>query len=341
MNLESRKRQTNNLKSVTPCKVTILGFDQAYGSTITGALDLLALAGVSWERLNNKVAQPKFQVEIASYRQSPIQCINKVVLHPHVAIESVETTDLLLIPTIGGKIEEVLTNNRMLLHYIRAFAEKGTDIASNCSGAFLLAEAGVLNGKKATTHWGYADLFAQRYPNVKLNSDAMITQSDNIFCAGGGMAWFDLTLMLIERYCGYDVATHTAKAHVLDRARVSQSAYANLSSKKYHQDQKINEIQQWLEDNFSTSINLQSLASNFNLTFRTFSRRFKQAAGVSPLQYLQQLRIEKAKMLLESSQLSLAQIVNNVGYDDNSSFAKLFKRNTALSPNQYRKKFRG
>lgn len=320
-------------------KVTILGFNQAYASTITGALDLFALAGVSWERFNGKAVSPMFEVEIASYKKRPIKCINQVEILANISIEDLQTTDLLLIPTIGGQIEQVLSENRPLLHFIKSFADKGSDIASNCSGAFFLAEAGVLNGKKATTHWGYADLFKQKYPKIMLTPESMITHTDNIFCSGGGMAWFDLTLMLIERYCGYDIASHTAKAHVLDMARSSQSAYANLGSKKYHQDQDIEQIQKWIERHYSASFQLNELATRFNLTLRTLSRRFKDATGITPLQYQQQLRIEAAKKQLETTQQSLDRIVTNVGYEDNTSFTRLFKRNTGLSPNQYRKKF--
>lgn len=320
-------------------KVTILGFNQAYASAITGALDLFALAGITWQRMQGMAPEQSFEVRLASINQQDIQCINQLTLKSQVAIEDVHGTDLLIIPTIGGKLEAVLEANRNLLPIIRKFYQNGTDIASNCSGAFFLAEAGILNGKTATTHWGYAELFSLRYPEVKLQPDKLITQSGCIYCSGGGMAWFDLALLLIERYCGYDVATQTAKAHVLDIARGNQAAYAQLRSKKYHQDIEIKHIQEWLESNYSQSITLEALASLVNLSTRTFLRRFKKATGQTPVNYLQSLRVEAAKKLLETQSLSLETLTNSVGYEDLSSFTRLFKGLTGLSPSQYRKKF--
>jgi transcriptional regulator GlxA family with amidase domain len=154
------------------------------------------------------------------------------------------------------------------------------------------------------------------------------------------MAWFDLALLLIERYCGHDVATTTAKAHVIDLARGAQAAYANIRTKKYHQDPDILFIQDWLDAHFSQRITVNLLPELVNLTPRTFNRRFKKATEQNPLEYLQALRIEAAKKHLETSPDSIERIVNQVGYDDLSSFTRLFNRHTGLSPSQYAKKFK-
>jgi transcriptional regulator GlxA family with amidase domain len=321
-------------------KVTILGFDQAYASAITGALDLFALAGVTWQRMQGFPPTPYFEVQIATINRQPVRCINQLELLSHVAIEAVKQTDLLLIPTIGGVLHNVIDNNRALLPYIRYHYEKGADIASNCSGAFLLAEAGILDGKQATTHWGYAEQFTKRYPKVKLSPEKMITSDLNIYCSGGGMAWFDLALLLIERYCGHDVATTTAKAHVIDLARGGQAAYASIRSKKYHQDPEILAVQEWLEAHYAQPIQITQISALVNLSPRTLNRRFKLATEQNPLEYLQGIRIEAAKKLLEKSSDSPQRIVNKVGYDDLSSFTRLFNKHTGLSPTQYAKKFK-
>jgi transcriptional regulator GlxA family with amidase domain len=321
-------------------KVTILGFDQAYASAITGALDLFALAGVTWQRMQGQQPSPFFEVQIASIKKRPVRCINQLVINSHIAIEDVSKTDLLLIPTIGGELSQVIKNNQGLLPHIQHHYANQSDIASNCSGAFLLAEAGILDGKEATTHWGYADLFKTRYPKVNLRAEKMITSDQNVYCAGGGMAWFDLALLLIERYCGHDVATTTAKAHVIDISRGDQVAYASIRAKKYHQDPDILSIQEWLEANFHLSIAVSDLPNLVNLTPRTFNRRFSKATEQNPLEYLQALRIEAAKKRLETTHDSIERIVNQVGYDDLSSFTRLFKKHTGLSPSQYAKKFK-
>jgi transcriptional regulator GlxA family with amidase domain len=154
------------------------------------------------------------------------------------------------------------------------------------------------------------------------------------------MAWFDLALLLIERYCGHDIATTTAKAHVIDLSRSEQSAYATLRTKKYHQDPEILHIQEWLETHFSENISVTEISTQVNLSPRTFIRRFKKATEQNPLEYLQTLRIEAAKKKLESSSDGIERIVSQVGYDDLSSFTRLFKKHTGLSPSQYSKKFK-
>lgn len=321
-------------------KVTILGFDQAYASAITGALDLFALAGVTWQRMQGQQPAPFFEVQIASIKKRPVQCINQLVINSHIAIEDVTDTDLLLIPTIGGELSKVLDNNRALLPHIQKHYENKSDVASNCSGAFLLAEAGILDNKEATTHWGYAELFQSRYPKVIVCAEKMITSTQNVYCSGGGMAWFDLALLLIEQYCGHDVAKTTAKAHVIDIARGEQVAYANIMTKKYHQDPDILKIQEWLENHYQDAISVSELPILVNLTSRTFNRRFSKATGLNPLEYLQTLRVEAAKSLLENTHDSIERIVIQVGYDDLSSFTRLFKKHTGLSPSQYAKKFK-
>lgn len=323
----------------TPYVVTILGFNHALSSAITGALDLFALAGVSWQRIHGNHTKPRFHVQLASFNGLPITCTNQLVVTPHVAIEDVTHTDILLIPTIGGDIQRVLEDNQHLLVYIKSLAKRGADIAGNCTGNFLLAEAGILDDVVATTHWGYAEQFHQAYPHIQLQVDKMITQTDNIFCAGGGVAWFDLAVLLIERYCGSQVATDTSKAHVMDIRRTNQNIYASSNRKKFHQDAAILAAQEYIENHFALSLDNQNIADIVNMTPRTFSRRFKQATGQSPGSYLQSIRLEHARKLLESRRDSLESIVQKVGYDDLSSFSRLFKRECGLSPSQYRLKF--
>jgi len=323
-----------------PFTVTVFGFNHALASAITGALDVFAFAGISWQRIHNLPTSQKFKVQLASAHGLPFHCSNQLTLTPNIAIEDVSHTDILLIPTIGGDIDTVLTENQSQLVHIKRLHKVGADIAANCTGTFLLAETGLLDEKVATTHWGYADKFTQRYHNVDLQPEKMVTEQNNIYCAGGGMAWIDLAILLIERYCGHQIASDTAKSHVLDFSRTNQTAYASSRQRRFHSDEDIMTVQSFIEEHLADTISVSALATTHNMTERTLTRRFKLACGTTPGQYLQSLRIEQARKLLETTAISLEKITNAVGYEDLSSFTRLFKKITGLSPSQYRAKFK-
>ncbi len=330
-----------HVQQAQPFKVVIVGFDEALSSSITGALDMFALAGVAWQRIHKQSIQPVFKTFLASQLGQPITCINQVQLLPHLALEDVDYADIVMLPTIGGDIQKVLEQTRGLLPHLIRLHKNGCDLVSNCTGAFLLANAGLLDNRTATTHWGYADQFQSQFPKVNLQTQQLITEDKGIFCAGGGMAWFDLVLRLIERYCDHQTAVDTAKAHVVDFARGQQAAYAPLQRRKFHHDQDILTLQDWLESHYSQPIGINDMAESINMSSRSLIRRFKRATHQTPQQYLQTLRIDHAKRLLISSDLSIIEVVQNVGYEDISSFTRLFKRITGFSPGHYRKSFRG
>jgi transcriptional regulator GlxA family with amidase domain len=320
-------------------RITILGFDYAVSIAIAGVMDLFSAAGVAWNTIQGIELDPFFQVEIATIDGQPVRCINQMEIQAHKSISDVKNTDLLLIPSIGGNIEKVLERNQILIPWLQELHQSGVHIASNCTGAFFLAEAGLLDGKVATTHWGYVDLFRKRYPKVTLKPEQLLTTTGNLFCSGGGVAWFDLSLYLIELYCGHEVAVECAKAYVIDMQRDSQAAYSTLKGKKYHQDVDILKVQEWMETNYQTSISINGLASQFGMSLRSLIRRFKNATAETPLGYLQAVRIEVAKKYLESGNTNIDDITYFVGYEDSSSFKKLFKKKTGLSPRGYRLKF--
>lgn len=319
--------------------VTIIGYDGALASAITGTADLFSMAGVVWQRIHGEPTEAKFDVQIASIDGGPITCANGIQLMTHLKIEDVKTSDVIIVPTMMGRLEDTLKQNAPWLGHLKKLSDEGCDIASNDTGAFLLAEAGILNGKKATTHWGFTDLFRARYPEVDLQANQLITADANVFCSGGGMAWLDLAIFLLERYYDHELAKQTAKAFVIDLGRHDQGAYSSIPGKKYHQDADVLNIQTWLEQNYEKSINLENLAEQFSLSSRSFKRRFKAATHETPLQYLQKLRIDAAKKQLESNRKPIDEIASIVGYMDQSAFSKLFKRETALTPGEYRSRF--
>ncbi len=326
--------------------VSVIGFDGALASAITGVIDLFRLAGVTWARIHGDDPTPYFRTRLLTRTGEPCRCINGITLLADGAWEGSRPpadSDLVIIPTIGAPIGRVLHGNRELIEWLAAFAHASPGqvrVASNCTGAFLLAEAGVLDGRQATTHWGYSSQFRQRYPRVDLHPDKLVTVDGAVACAGGGMAWWDLGVYLVERFVGARVARELARAFVIDAGRTSQAPYGVLQTKRYHSDKTILRLQDWLEQTFREPMSLRELAYQAGLTERSLLRRFKQATGDSPTTYLQLLRVEEARRRLASSQANLETITREVGYEDVSSFSRLFRKHTGLSPGAYRARFR-
>lgn len=319
--------------------VTILGFDYAFASAITGMSDLLSSVGVTWNYIQGNALEKEFDVCIATLNGKDVKCANGLTISAHHDISDINSTDLLIIPTIAGDISQTLELNQEALPWLIKMHQQGADIVSNCTGAFLLAESGLLNYKKATTHWGFVEEFKRRYPLVDLQAEQMITTDGEIFCSGGGMAWFDMALYLIERYCGYDIAKASSKSYVIDMGRGSQAIYSSLPGKRYHQDERILALQDWLDNHFDKTLTVLELAEHAKLSERTLKRRFKAATGETPIQYIQHLRIEAAKKRLESSQDSVEAITHQIGYENLASFIRLFKRITNMTPSGYRARF--
>ncbi len=319
--------------------VAVLAFDGVFASALTGVVDLLNLTGVTWNRIHGQPLGRQFKVHVVSRGGTPVRCTNGIRMAVDCSLEQIDQADLVVVPTIGGQIETVLSQEKDTLSWLRFLHQGGADLASNCTGAFLLAEAGLLDGKTATTHWGFSQEFRHRYPQVNLTERELIPRHDNIFCAGGGTAWRDLTILLVERFCGADMARELARAFVIDVRNDLQSIYAGLPAHTYHQDDQVQAIQAWIHEHFKENTSLGELAERACLSPRQLQRRFTTTLGEPPLQYLQRVRIEAARKMLERGSNNLAKLAERVGYQDVSSFSRLFKRHTGLSPSHYRQRF--
>jgi len=326
--------------------VSVIGFDGALASAITGVIDLFRLAGVTWARINDTPPEQQFTTQLLTEGGRPCRCINGITLMADGDWRDIPTgnsqADLVIVPTIGAPIAQVLEANSGLINWLSDFREAPSGqvrVASNCTGAFLLAEAGLLEGRQATTHWGFSHQFRQRFPGVALHPDKLITVDGHIACAGGGMAWWDLGVYLVERYAGAKVARELAKAFVIDAGRTSQAPYGALQARRYHSDAAILKLQDWLDVNHTRPVTLQDLAAFAGLTERSLIRRFKAATGDTPTGYLQLLRIEAARKHLENSRVAVEEVTRLVGYEDVSSFSRLFRKHTGLAPGIYRARF--
>lgn len=216
---------------------------------------------------------------------------------------------------------------------------QGTVIGSNCGGAFILAATGLLSGRPATTHWQFANAFRERFPDVRLDPDKIVIEDGDIITAGGLMAWTDLGLRIVGRLFGPTVMVETGRFHLVDPSGREQRHYSSFSPRFSHGDEAIVRVQHWLQAREARSVSVAEMAAQAAMEERTFLRRFKAATGFKPTEYAQQLRIGKARELLELTKRTIEQIAWTVGYEDAAAFRKLFHRVVGISPGEYRQRF--
>jgi transcriptional regulator GlxA family with amidase domain len=262
-------------------------------------------------------------------------------IKPDLAYGDLPPLDLLLLPAIWRNPLPVIKAAAPWQQQLRDMAASGTRICSVGTGSFLLAEAGLLTAKPATTHWNYLEQFRQRYPDVDLKSRHLITQSDNIYCVGSVNSIADLLVHIVEEWFGSRIARAVENQFSPEiRRSFGAAAYQNEADSSHH-DEIVVQAQQWLQDNLPTAVSMAELAEHLLLSPRTLNRRFKQATGITPQAYLQSLRIASAKELLRHSNLSVAEIAWQLGLQDVSYFSQLFRRHSGMSPLRYREAVRG
>jgi transcriptional regulator GlxA family with amidase domain len=312
---------------------TLLALDGCPLSSVSGPMEIFSLA-------NSLVpADNRMSIRIVSEFASPVNCVGGVQVMAHCSLDDVEHTDLLILGAIGQPTQHTEAFNAKTLSWIQRQYKQGAQVVSICSGAFLLAATGLLDGREATTHWACEQLFRERYPKVHLKSDQMITQDGALCCSGGASAYQDMALFLVRQYYGDQIAHQCAKAVLIDLDRHTQQQYASFRPSRQHQDSVVNILQDWLKFHATESFSIAYLAEKASLSERQLKRRFKQATGETPLVYIQALRMEAAKHALETSNDQVEKVSNVAGYEDVRFFRQLFKRYTGLSPSEYRRKF--
>ena len=319
--------------------VTILFLDGTFSSTAAGPMEVFHHAGALWNHLTGSRPAPRFRVTTASVNGRAVRCDGPIQITPDAALNDIRKTDLIFIPTTGVSIDDVVERNAPVVPWLRRWHQRGIPIASVCSGVGLVAATGMLDGKRATTHWALAEAFRQKYPRVKWMPELMVTEDHGFYCGGGVHAALDLTLYLVEKFCGHEVAMQSAKAMLIEMPRAWQAGFAIVPLKTEHSDDSISNAQEWLHQNFHKNFSLEATAKRVGMSLRNFVRRFKQATGDNPLTYIQKLRVAAAKRLLESDHRTMQEISDAVGYQDPAYFRSLFTRHTGVSPSAYRRKF--
>lgn len=283
--------------------------------------------------------KPVFEVEYVGLTELVPANDGEYTIKTDRLLKDVANTDLLIIPPVYGDTAEGVKANAAAIPYIQELYKKGCSIASLCLGAFLLAETGLLNGKKCSTHWAYLQEFRDRYPGIDVMDGAIITEVGNIYSSGGASSLWNLILYLVEKFSDRETAVLIAKNFALDIGRNSQAVFTVFKGQKNHADQEIIEVQDYIEKNYTEKMTIDALASMANTGNRTFQRRFTQATNNTPIEYIQRVRIEAAKRFFEASRKNVTEVMFDVGYTDTKAFRDIFKKITGLTPVEYRNKY--
>jgi transcriptional regulator GlxA family with amidase domain len=281
-----------------------------------------------------------FTLTIAAQTLSPVTCHTGMPLTPQQSIDDIDKADIIYLPALWRNPQPIIKQQTRLISWLQKQFEQGAIISGVGTGCCFIAEAGLLDNKPATTHWYYFDKFQQLYPTVKLKRQHFITQAGSIYCAASINSLADLTIYFIQRFFNTAVAQHIQRhfSHEIRKSYESISYFENDNIN--HPDETILQAQLWMLNNSAKASTLKNIAEQFDMSPRNFSRRFKLAIGKTPIKYLHEMRLNNAKELLQSSNLSVAEIAYKVGYNDMSYFAKLFKKELYVSPKEYRKTVR-
>lgn len=304
-------------------------------SSITGSYEILSRANDYWQKMGNK---PVIEIRIAGFVTELKLDAGLFSVHP-VNIKEIKKTDLLIIPSVSHDYDNVIKNNKELITWIGEQYKSGAEIASICTGAFLLAATGLLEGKTCSTHWNAATDFKRLFPNINLQTDKLITVEPGIYTNGGAYSFLNLVLFLVEKYFDRQTAIYCSKVFQIDIERISQSAFHIFQAQKNHGDELICQAQTYIEENLGGRISFQELASKLATSRRNFDRRFIKATGNTPVEYLQRVKVEVAKKALEKGRKSIFEVMYEVGYSDDKAFREVFKKITGLSPLDYRAKY--
>jgi transcriptional regulator GlxA family with amidase domain len=321
-------------------KTTILLLEDGLPSTAITPAEILGSAGALWEALlGREEREGRFSIQTASLDGRPVRSGAGVHVSPDLALDEVDSPDLVIVPAVGLALETAIERHKRLIRPLPEWREGGAVIAAICTGVALLAETGLLDGRPATTHWGVVDRYRHRYPAVDWQPDRFVTASDGLYCCGGVYACVDLSLHLVEAFCGRQVAIQTAKALLLDPPRRWQSAYSDMPPIADHEDKEILSVLDWLSEHFAEEVRVDDLAAGVYMSPRNFARRFHAVTGDAPIRYVHRLRINQARRLLESGTRTVQTVSRDVGYADLTFFRRLFKRYTGMPPQEYGRRF--
>jgi len=329
--------------SPRPVRVAILAFPEVTASVLYGLYDILLSAGRDWGlvvdgRPGASVMQP---VVVSRFRE-PFAISNDVQICAQQTLDECTAPDVICVPEVAIPPGAPISGFGAEVEWMKRCHAEGATIATACSGAMLLALTGLLDDNDATTHWAYCDVMRSRHPRVRVHPQRALVVSgegQRLVMAGGGTTWLDLAIYLISRFVSLEVAMQTARLNLIEWHDIGQQPFARLARSRQAEDAEIARCQTWIAHHYNEPAPVAAMVRLSGLPERSFKRRFQQATGMSPLEYVHTLRLEEAKQMLESSDNPVEAIANEVGYEDAGFFGRLFRRQVSLSPAQYRRRF--
>jgi transcriptional regulator GlxA family with amidase domain len=325
--------------------IVLLAAAETSPAVLYGLFDVLSSVGAVFPDMTlGHAGEAALDVRIAAVSAELFRCVGAVLVEPHAALADLPHPDAVVACDLYTPIDASPGGRYAAeVAWLREAHAHGALVASVCTGALLLAEAGLLDGRNAATHWAYRDLFRRLYPTVRLQEGSALClagAAEGVITAGGVTAWQDLALHLIARLCGRRRAIETAKVFLISGHDEGQSPYAVFAGRANADDALIATCQRWLADNYAVASPVTRMARRAGLSERSFARRFRAATGYAPMTYVQALRVEEAKQMLETGEAGVERIAAAVGYEDPTSFRRIFKRHAGLTPAAYRRRFR-
>lgn len=329
--------------------VAILFLDGGLASTAVQPLEIFKSAGTLWNCLNRQPLETCFEVVTASHDGAPVMINRHLSLTPEAAVDTVDRPDIVFVPAGGADFDEmlrqpydprqVIARNAAIVPSLKRWHDQGALIATGCSGALLAAAAGLLDGKRATAHWGLASLYRETFPAVEWHEEYLVVDAGDVVSGGGVNAAADVSLYLVEKYHGHELALRTARSLCIEMPRTWQNSFTHFELRAAHSDEPVLAAEQLIRSRFAEELRFDEIARQVGMSSRNFARRFKDATGDTPLAYLHGLRIAVARQMLETMNNSVAEIGQRVGYDDVAFFRQLFQRRAGVTPSDYRRRF--
>ncbi len=283
--------------------------------------------------------EPPFDVQLVGLTKQ-VSLINSVFsVNTDLLLKDVKKTDLVIVPALSGDMRRAVQMNKEFVPWIIKQYNNGAEVASLCLGAFLLASTGLLNDKKCSTHWLFANEFRDMFPEVTLADGSIITEEHGLYSSGGAASYWNLLLHLVEKYTTREMAIRASKFFAIEIDRKSQSPFIMFNGLKRHEDEPIKKAQEFIEANVTEKISVEELATRFAIGKRHFERRFKKATNNTPAEYIQRVKVEAAKKKLETGSKNVNEVMYEVGYSDTKTFRTVFKKVTGLLPAEYRNKY--